>query len=1121
MVTVEQRRRYNRLPVLQSAMLSSRQVGILAGEILNFSANGLLFNVKQSIDASVLQDQTVSVSFTIGNDEPYRLSGKVVRRFDRSLGIAVTDFVSAAYRALILQANAHTLMHDGLVTYPREQREAALTECDAYFRAFIRQAIDGYHVNLNTRLSQGGNDAVAMQEQWLLQSAYPQITRQRERIESAFLRDYKQQFASLDVAEHQREQPLSLVAMDEFDDWLAVTQRVNRLQQAYNTNISQFELRYAVLNGVPLQSRRSPYHPNAMLWVFHHVLAEQAYNPQLKIVLYEAFYLALNNDSAQFYRDLNGALSFVVTVQKAKRNHIKVPAQVGFEQQQSEQFGHSPTSEQPTVQTRSEAGDSVHTNLAHEQTVFALDDWLAGRQTTQEQLSSTDKHLYTVIQPQAQAVPDFGINQLLWQFNWLISNSEICAEQSVIDMLANWPDMRQDAVPDQQDVLFTLYDFPMCCVPNNLLKVTQSTSLQNVESAQQLSHQRDIGHPDSDMVGLLRRMLPTVTECMARHIEADKVDADKSVQPPLLRAFELFERFYAATDVQGNFYDHRLKRLLTTLTDRLMDESIADVPETAQEVVHVLENLLTPIAQSRKLRIVRVLTACQSNVSLDESTNALTIYGLADVASLALVMLSPGDWLLVTAAGFCVPWQVATVGQGSQPWLVLNSSATSVAEYTPESFNTLWRAGSIRAYPEYAQPMLHRDAYRSTLNDFAAQWQCATRDALTSGLNRCGLIARLDWLLQATRGQSPILWLGQIPIQGAAAIDQMLITDPASLQGIAHIIPVPQAELSLLGRVDSSRLLVLCHANTDEQARQHITRWLSRWPPTLPLSVDETHIGVCGTADWISNARQWLALTRLAGKHPSEPVMTLPASQTRMGWYTALQSQLSQHERVGWSVQAAAWAPKMHDAQNHPCHELTVLADRRQQNQLRALPDDVARPVQADIQQLHNIVEWLHQHPDSLSHLNGLSVGVSVVTLNHPDLRTLIERISGDELAAKLIFRLPENMVSAHLPTVMRFVQATRVYGYRYCLDQVGCLHPDMSWLTLWRPNFIRVNRQLVREAVYQTNKLAFLRALIATAHALDIRIIACTHHSLEFDLLREMGVDYLFSGSDVEFLSS
>ena len=1167
-----QRRRYNRLPVIQPATATSRRSGTLAGEIRNFSANGLLFSVTRPVDLEALRDESISIAFVTSDSGPFRISGRVARVFDRSLGIAVDDFPTDAYRALILQANAEpVLAQQGSGSeFGITQREETLQRCEQSFHRFMVQTIERFYVRINSRINAIPADAIAMQEHWLLRNGYTQVSALRGKIEQCLVTDHLTEFETLDATEQQQPQTLALVEMDTFDDWLAVSQLVNRLQQDYAVEISRFELRYAALTGIPLQARRNPYSANAMMWLFHRVLDRAGLHTQLKLVLYELFHLALAEGIEQFYVGINEILGFVETVRAASPVALSPADSAARQVARAEALQSAVTqmnlSAAPSVATApplaaapaAEAPASVVLPfLSLQSEAQPFEHWLSGQRAQPHVVSSALASDSAATGATAPAIPDLGLNPLLWQFNWMVRNSEMVSGQSVLDMLADWHGLQRTSEREQRDARIAVYEFPgehaaaaiatmmphavqagplPPCLETALgemrdlwLRRTSATPVQSLQSLLDEVPElvldaacRERVRPllmrfdaalgvaptetlaDSDMARLMAKMRSAL---MLRALR--DASALSAMNDAFFRGYELLERFHAAADDNGQLFDNRLTRLLDMLVDRV-DQAVAGSDAAhGQEVANVLENLLESIGNARKLRVSQVLT---SNAGAVVPTSVQHYPLLCDEAILAMDTLAPGDWIDVAGAGRLVPWQVVRVGHDAQSWLLVNRSVTLVREIAADVFERLWRETALRGIPEYAQPVLQRTAMRAWLNGHARHWQLAMRDPGSGLLNAAGLESRLDWVLQRRRHEDKPLWLCWMRMsgwqqdgeQGRAALEELL-RDSLILQSRQT------GAVGLMGRPQTDVVVALCPAADPARVRRALSDWLDAHPGFVSMGIRVQHVGLCAADAWIENARQWLAAARLGAAAHLIDVVDLPSVRRRM----ALQSRLGQvmqlPESVGWSLEAAAWTPDADDGRNHPCHELHWLIDLERNGEWRVVGDRQARPAEADMRWLQGVIEWLQGRSEQLRHVDGLGIGLSIDSLNHIGLRNLLERISSEDWARKLIFRLPEDAVSAHFETVLRFVRATRGYGYRYCLDEAGCLLPSTAWLAHWRPDFVRLNRQLSHGVLRSDACREMARNLFDTAHALEIHSIAEADNDGHATQLRQLGADYVF----------
>ncbi|HET9113702.1 MAG TPA: PilZ domain-containing protein, partial [Burkholderiales bacterium] len=189
MPNIIQKRQFNRLNVIQPAMLVSRVFGAIKGEIRDFSANGILFALSNSPMAVNLPDQPVAVSFKSASGQ-YRITGRIVRVFERSIGIAIDNFTDSAYQALVslAQPSFNPVTPDP-APYGKINTTPADTGCMTLYCEFIDRVLGDFYGNLESRLVALELKETSTSQRWALRHAAPMLLARRKEIEVALLAD--------------------------------------------------------------------------------------------------------------------------------------------------------------------------------------------------------------------------------------------------------------------------------------------------------------------------------------------------------------------------------------------------------------------------------------------------------------------------------------------------------------------------------------------------------------------------------------------------------------------------------------------------------------------------------------------------------------------------------------------------------------------------------------------------------------------------------------------------------------------------------------------------------------------------------------------------------------------
>jgi len=206
-------------------------------------------------------------------------------------------------------------------TFPQHQLDAANVSCHEQFHVFIKEAIQNFFETVDNKLVLAASNISDFTAIRFIQTLYPLLSSRRTEIEQAFLgasyllQLFDQRPTSPD---QQRSEKLSLVDIDDFEDWLNVSQVINELGFEHQSAIENFEIRYKVLASKAATAHDNPYGPYFIFQTFRKTISDIKLTNQIRAVLYKAFFESLSRSFEQFYQGLNEAVAFVPSIRNAK-----------------------------------------------------------------------------------------------------------------------------------------------------------------------------------------------------------------------------------------------------------------------------------------------------------------------------------------------------------------------------------------------------------------------------------------------------------------------------------------------------------------------------------------------------------------------------------------------------------------------------------------------------------------------------------------------------------------------------------------------------------------------------------------------------------------------------------
>jgi diguanylate cyclase (GGDEF)-like protein/PAS domain S-box-containing protein len=124
----------------------------------------------------------------------------------------------------------------------------------------------------------------------------------------------------------------------------------------------------------------------------------------------------------------------------------------------------------------------------------------------------------------------------------------------------------------------------------------------------------------------------------------------------------------------------------------------------------------------------------------------------------------------------------------------------------------------------------------------------------------------------------------------------------------------------------------------------------------------------------------------------------------------------------------------------------------------------------------------------------------------------------GQGLCAGVVeFEITESVLMQHEQSALDALTAFREKGIRIAIDDFGTGYSSLSYLTRFQVDILKIDRSFIRDMTAGENAAALVRAMIAMAHTLKLKVVAeGVETSEQLALLRDFGCDviqgYVFS---------
>lgn len=151
--------------------------------------------------------------------------------------------------------------------------------------------------------------------------------------------------------------------------------------------------------------------------------------------------------------------------------------------------------------------------------------------------------------------------------------------------------------------------------------------------------------------------------------------------------------------------------------------------------------------------------------------------------------------------------------------------------------------------------------------------------------------------------------------------------------------------------------------------------------------------------------------------------------------------------------------------------------------------------------------QWLHEGPMALR----VAVNMSVQQLRQPQLAAQIEKtLQATGLPAHLLeLELTESMLLEHSDTVAANIAALQKLGVELSVDDFGTGYSSLAYLRRFPLRSLKIDRAFICDLDEQPRDAAIVRAIIAMAHSMNLRVVAeGVEQESQLAFLRSQGCD-------------
>jgi diguanylate cyclase (GGDEF)-like protein len=604
MPAASEKRHFERISTTRPAQLSTLRLAPCDCVIVDYCPQGVMiqFSGTSATRVPKLHDQLVTIKFSTGQqgNEIHRFSGRVVREVATGLGIQVAQFHPTTYAALSRTQTAYTGNTQPASAGGNAHADDIIALCQSHFMPFMRGVLKAFFTQIPAAFDAATTGALSMDERCAFNSAPGLLMTNRATLEQAFLRPDYGRVIRADLTGTGTVDQLSLVAVDDFEDWLNAAQSINLLEAHFKAETVTFTTRYSRLVVQDSTVQNNPYCPFILISTLRDAIAGYTLSLLSKALVYATFQAVLEARLGEFYQALIQAMPKPTTVAPAAK-----PAT-------------------PPVMAETASDPLRNDNVDSGELAYKLDHIMRHLHLTQP-----DAYAYGVPAPVSNTVVEQDMLRTtgnLWSSLRQMRNDQTGQihrpaqpEAAQADLLQNileaLEQLRTQAVDIPADSTQTTFKQRLInAVPQlGYSEIQEDQHFQTLELFDALlSQPLANAAPASDIAALLKKLeLPLLKLALTdeHFLGSDTHQARQTVN--------LFERYYVAADDTGKLFDSELLLLLEGLASRIVDQFEIH-PAIFDEVNAVLQKLLVPLEEARQLKSSQLLlnAEAQEKISL-------------------------------------------------------------------------------------------------------------------------------------------------------------------------------------------------------------------------------------------------------------------------------------------------------------------------------------------------------------------------------------------------------------------------------------------------------------------------------------------------------------------------
>jgi diguanylate cyclase (GGDEF)-like protein len=326
--TRAEQRRQIRFAVSLSARLTIGSQRDIPCEIKDFCLGGLFlrFESESAAQSAIGQEgQELKVAFTPPasiSERTIEVKGTLVRRGSNGIGIAFLESAREATRVLHKVAIAGRTQRIVASLHPERGGEAVREAAQALLSDAMEVGIQRFGESIEEKLSGASATAQSFNEHNELLQAVNEFKVNFPVVKQRFLAGVLDSIRELETGTFKSDvqaesTELSIVEKAEFEDWLNATSEAAKLEEHFQSELNDVELRLEQLHGYALDAGVNPYSPTRIFHVFSTALESVIQSGKVRQTAYVTLKETLQEPLSTLYQKLDEILPKAQPVARA------------------------------------------------------------------------------------------------------------------------------------------------------------------------------------------------------------------------------------------------------------------------------------------------------------------------------------------------------------------------------------------------------------------------------------------------------------------------------------------------------------------------------------------------------------------------------------------------------------------------------------------------------------------------------------------------------------------------------------------------------------------------------------------------------------------------------------